>query len=106
MTKVVAVEVGVVTLHLSRGKGLVQDDCLFIPSVRRNLILVPSLSCNKFSTLFNKKFIFIKYNDDVICCGTLVDTLYLVDPITPMQINSNKYNHKRKERSSVYQTLL
>ena len=56
--------------------------------------------------LFNKNLIFIKYDVDVICVGTLVDNLYLVEPITPIQINSNESNHKRKERSSVDQTQL
>ena len=81
-TKMAAVAVGVVTLHFFRGKELVLDDCLYVPSVRRNLILVSSLACNEFSALFNKNSIFVKYNNDVIYCGTLVDNLYLVDPIT------------------------
>ena len=43
---------------------------------------------------------------DVICVGTLVDNLYLVEPIIPMQVNSYESNHKRKEQSSVNQTQL
>ena len=96
-TKVAAVAVGVVTLHFSKGKQLVLDDCLYVPSVRRNQISIPSLACNEYSTLFNKKFIFVKYCVDVICVGTVVDNLYLVKPIIPMQINSYESNHKRKE---------
>ena len=36
----------------------------------------------------------------------LVDNLYMLEPIAPMQINSHESNHKRKEISSVYQTQL
>ena len=36
--RVAAVAVGVVTLHFEGGKFLVLSDCLYIPSVRRNLI--------------------------------------------------------------------
>ena len=101
---VTTVAVGVVTLHFSGEKVLVLDDCLYVPSVRRNLISVKCLACNRFSALFIKNLVFIKYCDDVICVGTLVDNLYLVDPITPIQINSYESNHKRKECSSVNQT--
>ena len=96
MTKVTVVAVGVVTLHFDGGKELILQDCLYAPSVRRNLISVPSLACNGFLVLFNKNSIFIKRNDDVICCGSLIDNLYLVDPTTSFQINSNESNHKRK----------
>ena len=42
----------------------------------------------------------------MIYCGSLVDNLYLLDPITSLQINLNESNHKRKERSSLKQTQL
>ena len=58
-TKVAAIIVGAVTLHFSRGKELVLDDCLYVCSVRRNLISVPSVACNGYSILFNKFSIFI-----------------------------------------------
>ena len=104
-TSKVAVEaVGVVTLHFSRGKVLVLEYCLYVPSVKRNLIPIPCLACNGYSTFFNKNSIFVKYDVDVICVGTLVDNLYLVELITPIQINSNESNHKRKEHSLVNQT--
>ena len=37
-SKVAAVVVEVVTLHVDGGKVLVIQDCLYIPNVRRNLI--------------------------------------------------------------------
>ena len=105
-SKVADVAVGVVTLHFDGGKVLVLQDCLYIPSVRRNLISVSSLACNGFSAIFNKNFISIKYDVDVICCGMLVDNLYMLEPITLMQINSYESNLKRKEPFSTNQAQL
>ena len=105
-SKVAVVVVGVVTLYFDGDKELVLHDCLDVPRIRRNLISVPCLTSNGYSTLFNKKSIFVKWNDDVICCSSLIDNMYLVDSITPIQINSNKSNHKIKEPSSVNQTQL
>ena len=59
-TKMAVVVVGVVTLYFSGGKELVLQDCLYVPSIRRNMISIPSLACNGFLTLFNNKSIFIK----------------------------------------------
>ena len=98
------VVVGVITLF-GGGKKLVLSDCLYVLGVKRNLVLVSYLSCNGYSSLFNKDSIFIKYGDDVICRGMLLDNLYLLEPIS-LQINSHKYNHKRKEISLVNQTHL
>ena len=42
------------------------------------------------------KIISIKYDVDVICCGMLIDNLYLPEPITHLQVNSHESNHKRK----------
>ena len=74
-SKVAAEAVGVVTLHFSEGKELVLEDCLYVPSVRRNLNSIPSLACNGYSALFNINSIFVKYDVNVICVGTLVDNL-------------------------------
>ena len=77
-SRVAAVAVGFVTLHFEGGKRLVLSDCLYVPGVRRNLVLVSCLSCNGYSSLFNKDSIFAKYGDDIICCGMLLDNLYLL----------------------------
>ena len=50
---------GVVSLHFSRGKILVLNDYLCVPNVRRNLILVSCLACNKFLAIFNKNYVSI-----------------------------------------------
>ena len=93
---VAAVAVGGVTLHFEGGKFLVLDDCLYVPDVRRNLVSVFYLSCNEYLSFHNKSSIFIKFNDDIICCGMLHDNLYLIKPLS-LQINSHETNHKRKE---------
>ena len=78
---------GVVSLYFSRGKILVLEDCLYIPNIRKKFISVSCLSCNEFLAIFNKKIISIKYDVDEICCGMLVDNLYLLEPITHLQVN-------------------
>ena len=65
---------------------MILHDCLYVPKVRRNLISIPRLYSNGYSTLFNKTPIFIKWNDDVICYGSLVDNLYLLNPILPCKL--------------------
>ena len=45
-SRVAAVAVGDVTLHFGGDKFLVLKDCLYVPSVRRNLISVSGLTCN------------------------------------------------------------
>ena len=81
-SRMAAVAVGVVTLYFEGGKMLVLSDCLYVPSVRRNLVSVFCLSCNGFLSLFNKNFVFVKYGDDIICRGMLSDNLYLLELIS------------------------
>ena len=63
-SKVAAVVVEVVSLIFLGGKILVLDDCLYVPNVRRNLILISCLSCNGFSVIFNKNFVSANYDAD------------------------------------------
>ena len=102
-SKVTAVVVGVMSLLFFRGKVLVLEDCLYVHNIRRNLILISCLSCNGFSAIFNKNFVSIKYDDDKICYGMLVKNIYILEPISHLQVNSHESNHKIKESSSVNQ---
>ena len=104
-SRVAAIAVGIVTLCFEGGKFFILSDCLYVPGVRRNLVSVSCLSCNGYSSIFNKCSIFIKFNDDIICCGMLIDNLYLLELIS-LQINSHETNHKRKEISPINQTDL
>ena len=89
MSKVAAVAMGVVSLFFSGGKLLVLNDCLYVPNVRRNLISISSLSCNGCSAIFNKNFVSIKYDVNENYCGMLVDNLYILEPISHLQVNSH-----------------
>ena len=51
-SRVAAVAVGVVTLHFEGDKFLVLNDCLYVPGVRRNLVLIFCPSCNGYSSIF------------------------------------------------------
>ena len=95
-----------VSLDFGGNKVLILRDCLYVPNIRRNLIYVSCLAYNKFSALFNKNFVSIKYGVDEICSGMLIDHLYLIEPNTPLYINSHESNHKRKEPSSINLTHL
>ena len=88
---------GLVSLHFGGHKVLILKNYLYVPNIRRNLISVSCLACNEFSALFNKNFVSIKYGLDEICSGMLINNLYLIEPNTPLCINSHESNHKRKE---------
>ena len=63
------------------------------------------LLCNENLSVFNQDFVFVKYNDDIICRGMLSDNLYLLEPIS-LQINSHESNYKRKKIFPINQTHL
>ena len=63
-SKVAAVALGVVSLYFSGGKIFILEYCHYVPNVRRNLISIFCLACNGFSTIFNKNFVFNKYDVD------------------------------------------
>ena len=67
-TKVTTVAVG--DLHLSFGRDgiLILRDCLFVPSIIRNLVLVSSLDKNVYLVCFNKRVV-IKENKRFTCSG-------------------------------------
>ena len=104
-SKVAAVAVGLVSLTFSGGKTLVLDDCLYVPNVRRNLISFSCLHVMNFQQ-YSIKIVSVKYDADEICCGMLVDNIYILEPISHLQFNSIESNHKRKESSSVNRAQL
>ena len=109
-TKVAAVVVGDYYLNFGRDKCLLLKDCLYVPSIRRNLISVSSLVRDGYSVLFND-YVIIKLNKRFICSGTLMDNLYIINPVSP-SLQQNELNNtnvlpcKRKEPSQMNQTYL
>ena len=53
-SRVAAKVVGEVSFHFGGHKVLVIKDCLYVPNIRRNLILVSCLACNGYSALLIK----------------------------------------------------
>ena len=75
-----------VSLHFGGHKVLILKYYLYLPNIRRNLILVSCLACNEFSALFNKNLVFIINGVDEIYFGMPIDNLYLIEPNTPLCI--------------------
>ena len=99
------VVVGVVSLLFTRGKILVHEDCLYVPNVRRNMILVFCLSSNEFLAIFNKNFVSIKYDVDEICVGMLVNNLYILNlyltcKLTQLILTIREKNHPQLTKPS------
>lgn len=109
-TRVAAVAIGDVILSFGRNKSLTLRDCLYAPSLRRNLISVSMLVKDGYSVYFNDNIV-IRKNKHFICSGALVDNLYVINPISPtmqlMEMNNMSSNiNKRKEPSCMNQTYL
>ena len=93
-----------------KDRTLILINCLFVPSVRSNLVLVSSLVKNGYSVYFNKRIV-IKENKCFICSGQWVDDLYIINHVSPtLQLNElnniNSLSFKRKEPSKMNQKLL
>ena len=54
--------IGTFYLELSSSRTLVLEDSLYVPEVRRNLVLVSKLGCSRYSFLFTSKLV-IKFNN-------------------------------------------
>ena len=78
-TKVSAVVVGVVRLVFQNNKVSVLNNALYVPTIRRNLISVPSLSLLGYTCIFRQNVV-IKINGSFIYSGNLSNDLYFVHP--------------------------
>ena len=109
-TKVTAIAVGDYYLNFGKDRYLLLKDCLYVPSIRRNLISVSSLVKNGYSILFNDSII-IELNKIFICSGTLMDNIFIINHVSP-SLQQNELNNtnvlpcKRKEPSQMNQTYL
>ena len=109
-TKVATIIVGDYYLNFGRDRYLLLKYCLYVPSIRRNLISVSSLVKVGYSVLFHD-YVIIKLNKTFIYSGTLMDNLYIINPICP-SLQQNELNNtnvlpcKRKEPSQMNRTYL
>ena len=111
-TKVAVVAVGVIHLSFGSDRILVLNNCLYVPSFRRNLISVSKLAMDGYNVFLDRN-VSIMMNKRVICSGTLQDNLYIIYPSQPaLQLqhrvlnNTSSNSNKRKEPSSLNQTYL
>jgi hypothetical protein len=70
--------VGSIVLHLHSGFTLHLNNVLYVPSLKRNLILVRLLDIDSFSCNFGEMKCLIKYNDEDVGLAYLQDKLYLL----------------------------
>ena len=90
---------------------LVIKDCLYVPSIRRNLISVSRLVENKYFVKFDSDLVVISKNESFICSGSLEDNLYIIYPeLDDLQVhemnNISTLPNLRKPPSKMNQTLL
>ena len=90
--------VGDLSLSFSNNSVLVLHDCLFVPDFIKNLISVSKLCNDGYSVSFNKTYVSIMKENEVVTCGTLVNNLYHIDCVV-IQVDNVEKSLKRKEPS-------
>ena len=98
------IAVGDLSLSCSNNSVLVLHDCLFVSDSRKNLISVSKLCNHSYSVSFNKTYVSIMKENEVVTCGTLVNNLYHIDYVV-IQVDNVEKSLKRKE-PSINQTQL
>jgi len=94
--RVSAVAVGVVRLCFQNNKVLILNNALYVPTIRRNLISVPSLALLGYTCVFGQNVV-IKINGSFICSGNLFNGLYFVRP-TVLEIQNSEIVDKSLTR--------
>ncbi|WP_441294470.1 hypothetical protein, partial [Escherichia coli] len=69
-TRVAAVAVVYLILYLSNNRSLILRDCLYVPTIRRNLVSVSKLIKDGYLVYFSDSVV-IKLNKRFICSGSL-----------------------------------
>ena len=72
-TEVAVLAVGNIVLNFKNNRTLILKNVLYVPSIRRNLISVSSLSKNGYSVCFNEFYddsVVIKLGEQMICSGS------------------------------------
>ena len=75
-----------------------------MPNSRKNLVLVSKLCYDSYSFSFNKIFVSIVKENEVVTCDTLINNLYHIDCVVIQVVNVEK-SLKRK-KPSINQTQL
>ena len=101
---ILVIAVGDLSLSFSNNSVLALHDCLFVPDFRKNLISVSKLCNDSYLVSFNKTYVSIMKENEVVTCGTLVNNLYHIDCVV-IQVNNVEKSLKGKE-SSINQTQL
>ena len=111
-TKVAIVVVRDITLSFDNYRILILNNCLYVPSFRRNLISVSKLALDGYKVCLDRN-VFIMTNKQVICSRTLQDNFYIINPSKPtLQLQNRELNNissivnKRNEPSNLNQMLL
>ena len=69
-----------------------------MPDSRKNLVSFSKLCNESYSISFNKTYVSIMKENEVVTCVTLMNNLYHIDYIL-IQVNNVKKSLKRKESS-------
>ena len=65
-----------------------------MPDSRKNLVLVSKLCNDSYSISFNKSYVSIMKENEVVTCGTLMNNLYhLKDHLKEKSLVSTKLNY-------------
>ena len=83
------------SFSFSNDTVLVLHDCLFVPDSRNNLIYVLKLCNGSYSVSFNKTFVSIMKENEVVTCGTLMNNLYHIDCVV-IQVDNVEKSFKIK----------
>ena len=59
---------------------------------RKNLVSISKLCNNSYSISFNKTYVSIMKENEVVTCGTSMNNLYHIDCVV-IQVNNVKKNH-------------
>ena len=92
---ILVIVVGDLSLSFSNNSILVLHDCLFVPNSRNNLILVSKLCNDSYSVSFNKTYVSIMKENEIVTCGTLVNNLYHIDCVV-IQVDNVEKSLKKK----------
>ena len=67
---------------------------------RKNLISVSKLFNDSYSVSFNKTFVYITKENEIVTCGTLMNNLYHIDYVV-IQVDNMEKSLKKKSLVSI-----